>query len=1226
MPIALEQFVKQLEDSGIVAPAKIREFLPPVSEPKDAAELARALIRSNHLTKYQVEQIVRGKGKSLFLGNYVLLDKIGQGGMGQVYKAEHRRMERVVAVKILPPEVTRDPASIARFEREVRTAAKLDHPNIVTAYDADQADGVHFLVMQFVDGSDLSALVKRDGAFGVDEALDYILQAARGLEAAHADGVVHRDIKPANLLLDKKGAIKILDMGLARIQAVEKIRSHSELTSTGTVMGTVDFMAPEQAVDAKTADGRADIYSLGCTLYYLLTGKPTYEGETLVAKLLAHRDKPIPSLRAVRDDVPEPLDAVFAKMIAKDVDDRYQTMTEVISVLTRVRSGTDTVIEKRQPARPAIDPGLTTVFGSIAIEEPQSLVPKKPVHPRPPIRIPLWAFVAAAVGSAVLLSALIIRLRPPDGTLIVKVSEPNTTVEVLDEAGKLIKKQEDIRPGEEARFFISPGKRLVRAQKNGYEIFSKPIEMKAGEEVTVTATLVPSVSKPDIKPPAWETDEFKRWLAQLPTTPEKMAEAVGKKLAEVNPGFDGSVTYTITQGKIAVFGLNCDNVKDLSPLRALTQVENLNCSGSAPGRSRLSDLSPLRGLRLTEFHCKQTRVADLSPLQGMPLAQLDLNATDVSDLRPLIGAPLNTLLCSQTRVADLAPLRGTPLENLTVVETEVTDLSPLKGLRLQGLLVGSTGVTDLSPLSGMPLISLGCGHSKVTSLAPLKGMSLRALYCKGAPIADFSPVMGMPLENLTFDGDPIWAVSFVKSFPTLRFVDGHPVAEYLKQAEASAKVDRDLRAAEWVLSVGGELQIEPIDGLTAPRRIKSRDELPADAFVVRSITLNESSQATDVALKNLWGLRRLRSLHLIAAEQLSPAGLDVLKALPALQHLRFESMALNDAAVDQIVAATALRDLELRATSITDAGIARLKSLRRLRSLQFVFRPVSDAMLDSLAQMQQLRELTIRGSELRDEGLAKLAALTKLEKLDVGWNIISGGGFKAFSKSKLQFLIAQANSLLTDDSLKLINQMKDLRILWVDDTPITDAALPTLSAMNRLAMLELRGTRITEQGAKKVHSALRKCNVFWNNGSFIPGGTGDAAEPIEQFALRGEWASVSEEVDGRTWDEQTVKSTNRRVAIRDGSLTMVRTISGNVGTDRGDFQVHESSHSFDFVGKGADGKDVAFRGIYDLDGDTLRLCYKYVNGPQTTRPTQFRTDNRAGTSFVLLVLKRVAED
>jgi len=358
MAVPLEKFVQQLEDSGIIAGDTLKDFLPPKSEPKDAEELARELVRQKKLTKFQAEEVSKGKGKSLTLGNYVLMEKIGAGGMGQVFKAEHRRMKRVVAVKLLPAAMTKDTAAIARFEREVQAAAKLRHPNIIAADDADQANGVHFLVMELVDGSDLAALVKKNGPFPVNKAVNYISQAAKGLEFAHAEGVVHRDIKPANLLLDKKGTVKILDMGLARIHGDV---GQAELTSTGAVMGTVDYMAPEQALNTKTADARADIYALGCSLYYLLTGTATYDGDTLMAKLLAHRDQPIPNLCQACPQVPEPLEFVFRKMMAKKVEDRYQTMTPVIADLSRViadMSGADNPV----PPVEGSDAGVTQAF------------------------------------------------------------------------------------------------------------------------------------------------------------------------------------------------------------------------------------------------------------------------------------------------------------------------------------------------------------------------------------------------------------------------------------------------------------------------------------------------------------------------------------------------------------------------------------------------------------------------------------------------------------------------------------------------------------------------------------------------------------------------------------------------------------------------------------------------------------------------------------------------
>ena len=195
MAVALEEFVKQIEDSGVIAPGKLDNFVPPKAHPKDAQELARQLVQSKQLTKFQAQEIYQGRASSLILGNYTILDKIGAGGMGQVFKAEHRRMKRTVAIKMLPRNLNQDALSIARFQREVEVAAKLSHPNIVAAHDADEARGVHFLVMEYVAGSDLSALVKKHGPLSVAKAVNYVLQAARGLDFAHEKGVIHRDVK-----------------------------------------------------------------------------------------------------------------------------------------------------------------------------------------------------------------------------------------------------------------------------------------------------------------------------------------------------------------------------------------------------------------------------------------------------------------------------------------------------------------------------------------------------------------------------------------------------------------------------------------------------------------------------------------------------------------------------------------------------------------------------------------------------------------------------------------------------------------------------------------------------------------------------------------------------------------------------------------------------------------------------------------------------------------------
>ncbi|QDU31403.1 Serine/threonine-protein kinase PrkC [Anatilimnocola aggregata] len=339
MPQTADQFAKALIAAGLSSADEIKSLwssLPAGSRPKDGETFAKVLIEREKLTKFQAEELLSGSQTPLVLGDYVLLAKIGAGGMGQVFKAHHRRMKRLAAIKLLPTSLTKDEAAIKRFEREVEAAAKLTHPNIVQTYDAGVQRGVWYLVMEYVEGRDLSGVVAHEGPLPVARAIDYIRQSAKGLAFAHENGVVHRDIKPANLLLDKKGTIKILDMGLARFE--DGVAAQEGLTKSGDVMGTVDYMAPEQAFDTRHADARADTYSLGCTLYRLLTGQNMYDGETMVQKLMGHQSKPIPSLATQRPDTPKALVTIFERMVAKKPADRYQTMAEVEAALALLAS------------------------------------------------------------------------------------------------------------------------------------------------------------------------------------------------------------------------------------------------------------------------------------------------------------------------------------------------------------------------------------------------------------------------------------------------------------------------------------------------------------------------------------------------------------------------------------------------------------------------------------------------------------------------------------------------------------------------------------------------------------------------------------------------------------------------------------------------------------------------------------------------------------------------
>ena len=314
-------------------------------------------MRLGRLTPYQAAAILQGKTKGLIIGGYLVLDRLGAGSMGIVLKAEHRKLKRLVALKLLPPSLARNPSAVIRFHREAKAAARLSHPNVVAVLDADEFRGLHFLVMEYAEGTDLARLVRDRGPMEVPLAIDCIIQAARGLKAVYEADVVHRDIKPSNLLLEPGGTLKILDMGVARLGMVEGSPgagvADASLTESNVLVGTVDYMAPEQASNPKLADHRSDIYSLGCTLHYLLTGRPPYSGETFMERLLAHREQPIPTLSDARPDVPRSLDPLFRRMMSKAPPDRVSSLDELIAELERCLPGPGAKEEPESSTAPA---------------------------------------------------------------------------------------------------------------------------------------------------------------------------------------------------------------------------------------------------------------------------------------------------------------------------------------------------------------------------------------------------------------------------------------------------------------------------------------------------------------------------------------------------------------------------------------------------------------------------------------------------------------------------------------------------------------------------------------------------------------------------------------------------------------------------------------------------------------------------------------------------------
>ncbi len=340
----------------------------------DARALAKDLLGRGWLTPFQANQLLQGRGGSLLLGSYVLLERLGEGGMGAVFKGANWKIGRVVALKLIRKECLTNESIVRRFHQEIEAAAQLSHPNIIHAFDAGEADGTHFFVMELVEGTDLSKLVKQNGPLPVRQTCDYMRQAALGLQHAHERGMVHRDIKPSNLLLNAEGVVKVLDMGLARLTGVTvEGEMTNRLTQEGAVMGTPDYIAPEQTLDAHSADIRADLYSLGCTFYHLLTGRVPFPGGTLGQKIAKHLSREPDPLRGLRPDAPERVAGVVSRLMAKRPEDRYQTPGELALELTRILS-------ERPTSETTASPTAATVSLANPFDLSLSRNPRCPSH------------------------------------------------------------------------------------------------------------------------------------------------------------------------------------------------------------------------------------------------------------------------------------------------------------------------------------------------------------------------------------------------------------------------------------------------------------------------------------------------------------------------------------------------------------------------------------------------------------------------------------------------------------------------------------------------------------------------------------------------------------------------------------------------------------------------------------------------------------------------------
>jgi Leucine-rich repeat (LRR) protein len=1015
----------------------------------DAAQFGKWLVDRGYVTAYQADRLLRGHTDNYFFNEYRLLDRLGQGRMAGVYKAVHR-LGQVVAIKVLPPSKVKDPQAFGRFQREARLALRLKHPNVVRTFQTGRVNNLHYLVMEYLEGETLEEVLARRGKLPPDEAVRLVWQALQGLQHLHERDMVHRDLKPANLMLvhgpgGDQATLKILDIGVGRAlfdEGDEAGGPDQDLTVKGDLLGSPDYMAPEQARDAHSADIRADVYALGCVLYHMLAGQPPFPGGNAVQKLIRHaREQPRP-LRELTPGVSEGLQAIVSRMLAKDPAQRYATPEEAARALQAFLSRGPAAGRAWHGPREleAFERWLAAEDSGVAVEAPAPIVAAKARQRTAGRKSPL-AWVAAGVAVAAVLGAA-----------------------------------------------AGVGYRLAVHSENR------------------------SLPEPESPPPGVT---FEEWLENTKALPaEDQVKAVAARLREHNPDFTAAPKAQVQDGVVFEIELLSDDVTDLRPLQALSGLNRLSCTGSAPGKGKLEDLGPLRGLSLSVLDCGNTRVSDLSPLKDMPLVFLGISGTQVRDLSPLEGSPLLALSCSGTHITDLSALAGLPLSSLDAADTPVTDLSPLARLPLQSISCEVVPTRDAELLLGIAtlrrvngkgldtlrqaalaekqsfekwarmvaalrtarqkadavmdklkernphfdgkykhqeagndVVELRFVTDEVTDLAPLRALpKLCRLFCPGSKpgagkLSNLQPLRGLPLTDLDCGWTQVHDVSPLKGMPLARLLmAGNPGVQDLSPLKGMKLVELSVQGA------AGVDDLHPLSGMPLLR-------------------LN----VAETQVSDLSPLRNMK-LTSLAVHQTPVSSLSPLKDLPQLKSLTCDFRPGP--------AASLLRSLKLERLNRKPAETFWKEANERERALvQFVVR------VRALPAEEQIKEVAARLKEANPgfdgsvtpsfgkgvviglslsadnvEDLSAVRALTKLERLRcVG---------SAPGKGRLAYLPELKGMPLRELALNntAVHDLAPLEGMRIDDLNLADTPVSDLSPLKKqpLTRLDLRNTRVRD--------------------------------------------------------------------------------------------------------------------------------------------------------------------
>jgi hypothetical protein len=863
------------------------------------------------------------------LGRYRILAILGHGGMGVVYKAEDSKLKRAVALKAMLPTLAASASAGKRFLREAEAMAAVEHDHIVRIYNVDEDHGVPFLAMEFLKGEPLDQRLKREAALPLAEVLRIGREVAEGLSAAHATGLIHRDIKPGNIWLEApRNRVKILDFGLARAASQD-----AGLTQQGAIVGTPAYMAPEQARGA-AVDARCDLFSLGVVLYRLTTGRQPFTGADNVATLMAVALEDPPAPVMVNPALPMELSDLVMKLLEKDPVKRVTSADEVVRTLQ--------ALEKKLPRQEA---AKVQTPAPRAVAKPPAKTPCVAAPKRG--RLPL---VFGAVAAVVLLAgggiATVIYLKAPPGTgnqppgaFVIDTDDPDFIFNVNKDGGVTLK---DKKMDREYNLKV-----VRHDEKSGeYELEVTDVKgdlnfktdrftIKRGD--TVVASLwferPPSFPPPPPDPnlPDRVTDEWIKQIAGLPA--DKQVEQVSAMLQKLNAGFDGKLTPGYEGDAVKGLDIVADKVTDLSPLRALTELQKFSYSGSGAGKAKLADLSPLTELKLTELSVKHAQMSNLSPLKDMPLTKL------------------------------------------TCAHTEVKSLDQLKDLKLlTSLDCESTGVSDLAPLTDLKkLIALSIRNTKVGDLSALKDLPLKELDCRGIPVKDLTQLKNLSLlERLECDYKPERDKGVLLAIKSLKSVNGVPPALLPPTDELSPGENHDMYVEDVAKQDLDKQQARVtarLKGVNDPRYPPSAS-FKIEGGVIVGVTVSSGAPKTAAAKDtlNLWPLQALKQL-----KTLQVAGPSLFDLRP-LRGINLTELRCVDT---QVVDVAPLADMPLTALYLDSTPVSNLSPLnKRLEALHLQHTKVTN--LSALESLKALKELYIDSTEVSSLAPLKMLQLAVL--------------------------------------------------------------------------------------------------------------------------------------------------------------------------------------------------------------------------------------------------------